>query len=85
MTEFQKYIQRYLDQIPSDNWLEEMINSGAETIQIFSGLDNENHFLLTQKENGLSRNCFFHLIDTEKFSNTERLFCQKRPNRIVWF
>jgi hypothetical protein len=35
MTEFQKYIQRYLDQIPSDNWLEEMINSGAETIQIF--------------------------------------------------
>ena len=41
MTEFQKYIQRYLDQIPSDNWLEEMINSGAETIQIFSGLNKE--------------------------------------------
>ena len=50
MTEFQKYIQRYLDQIPSDNWLEEMINSGAETIQIFSGLTTKNHFCLCRRK-----------------------------------
>ena len=34
MTEFQKYIQRYVDLIPSDNWLEEMKNSGNQTMEI---------------------------------------------------
>ena len=28
MTEFQKYIQRYLDLIPTENWLEEMKKTG---------------------------------------------------------
>lgn len=35
MTEFQKYIQRYLDLIPSENWLEEMKISGGQTLDIY--------------------------------------------------
>lgn len=66
MTEFQKYIQRYLDQIPSDNWLEEMINSGAETIQIFSGLNNEKSLFAYAEGKWTLKELLLHLIDTEK-------------------
>ena len=58
MTEFQKYIQRYLDQIPSDNWLEEMINSGQKPFRFF-WFRQRKSLLHTQKENGRSRNYFF--------------------------
>ncbi|HMU07101.1 MAG TPA: DNA damage-inducible protein DinB, partial [Kaistella sp.] len=42
MTEFQKYIQRYLDLIPSENWLEEMKISGNKTLEIYQNLSEEN-------------------------------------------
>ncbi len=86
MTEFQKYIQRYLDLIPSDNWLEEMINSGAETIQIFSGLHNEKSLFAYAEGKWTLKELLLHLIDTRKnFPIQSTSFCQKRPNRIVWF
>ena len=52
MTEFQKYIQRYLDQIPSDNWLEEMINSGAENF-LKERLENQDSEIFVAEENGI--------------------------------
>ena len=85
MTEFQKYIQRYLDQIPSDNWLEEMINSGAETIQIFSGLDNEKSLFAYGRKmdaQGITSSFNRH---RKNFPIQSASFCQKRPNRIIWF
>ena len=36
MTEFQKYIQRYLDLIPSENWWEELKISGNKTLETVS-------------------------------------------------
>ena len=86
MTEFQKYIQRYLDQIPSDNWLEEMINSGAETIQIFSGLDNEKSLFAYAEGKWTLKELLLHLIDTEKIDrkstrlNSSHEFVSRMPS-----
>ena len=41
MTEFQKYIQRYLDLIPSENWVDEMKNSGTKTLEFYDSLTPE--------------------------------------------
>ena len=53
MTEFQKYIQRYLDLIPSENWVEEMKISGEKTLEIYDSLTPTRKNTRTQKENGL--------------------------------
>ena len=86
MTEFQEYIQRYLDLIPSENWLEEMINSGAETIQIFFWFRQRKiTFCLCRRKmdaQGIASSFNRYRKD---FPIQSASFCQKRPNRIVWF
>ena len=86
MTEFQKYIQRYLDLIPSDNWLEEMINSGAETIQIFSGLDNEKSLFAYAEGKWTLKEMLLHLTDTEKIFQYRALrFARKDQTELSGF
>jgi len=41
MTEFEKYIQRYLNLIPSENWLQEMKNVSNQTLEIYQSLTEE--------------------------------------------
>jgi len=53
MTEFQKYIQRYLDLIPSENWVDEMKNSGTKTLEFYDSLTPEQRNTHMPKENGL--------------------------------
>ena len=86
MTEFQKYIQRYIDQIPSENWLEEMINSGAETIQIFSGLDNEKSLFAYAEGKWTLKELLLHLIDCEKIFQYRALcFARKDETELAGF
>ncbi len=86
MTEFQKYIQRYLDQIPSENWMEEMINSGAETIQIFSGLDKEKSLFAYAEGKWTLKELLLHLIDTEKIFQYRALrFARKDETELSGF
>lgn len=66
MTEFQKYIQRYLDLIPSDNWLEEMKNSGNQTLEIYHQF-SEQQFNFAYAEGKWSLKILLqHLIDAER-------------------
>lgn len=66
MTDFQNYIQRYIDQIPSDNWMEEMVNSGAETIQIFAHMSEEQALYKYAPEKWSLKELLLHLIDAER-------------------
>jgi len=66
MTDFQKYIQRYLDLIPSGNWLEELKKSGEKTIAIYSKLSEEqSHFAYAEGKWTL-KELLLHLSDTER-------------------
>ncbi len=66
MAEFQKYIQRYLDLIPSDNWLEELKNSGNQTLEIYQQFsEQQSNFAYAEGKWSL-KILLQHLIDAER-------------------
>lgn len=66
MSDFQKYIQRYLDQIPSEDWLGELKKSGEKTVGIYSTLTEEqSHFAYAEGKWTL-KELLLHLSDTER-------------------
>ena len=66
MSDFQKYIQRYLDLLPSEDWLKELKNSSDETLEIY------NQFLSLQADFAYAEGKWSlkfllqHLIDAER-------------------
>ncbi|MCI3936924.1 DinB family protein [Chryseobacterium aahli] len=66
MTDFQKYIQRYLDLIPSENWLEELKKSGEKTISLFSFLTEEQSKFAYAEGKWTLKEVLLHLSDTER-------------------
>lgn len=66
MNDFQKYIAGYLNQIPTENWMEELVNSGAETIQIFAHLTDEQALLRYAPQKWSLKQLLLHLIDAER-------------------
>ena len=66
MTEFEKYIQRYLDLIPSEDWLEELKIVGKETLNIYEKLfEDQSNYAYAEGKWSL-KTLLQHLIDTEK-------------------
>ncbi len=66
MTEFQKYIQRYLDLIPTENWLEEMKKTGEKTVSLFSFLTEEHSNFAYAVGKWTLKELLQHLIDAER-------------------
>ncbi|WP_312076381.1 DinB family protein [Chryseobacterium sp.] len=66
MTDFQKYIQRYLDLIPSENWLEELQNSAEKTLDIYSKLSEEQSHFAYDEGKWTLKEVLLHLSDTER-------------------
>ena len=66
MTDFEKYIQRYLDLVPSENWIEELKNSGKQTLEIYEKLTEEQGNFAYAKGKWSLKTLLQHLIDTEK-------------------
>ncbi len=66
MTDFQKYIQRYLDLIPSENWLEELRNAGEKTISLYSYLTEEQSDFSYAEGKWTLKEVLLHLSDTER-------------------
>lgn len=73
MTDFEKYIQRYLDLIPSENYLAEMENTAQETFEIFSNLDEEQENYAYAEGKWSLKVLLQHLIETEKIFNYRAL------------
>ncbi|WP_295229939.1 DinB family protein [uncultured Chryseobacterium sp.] len=66
MTEFQKYIQRYLDLVPSGDWVKELQTSGEKTVSLYSKLSEEqSHFAYAEGKWTL-KELLLHLSDTER-------------------
>ncbi|WET00004.1 DinB family protein [Chryseobacterium arthrosphaerae] len=66
MTDFQKYIQRYLDQIPSGNWLEQLKISGQKTAGIYANLTEEQSTFAYAEGKWTLKGLLLHLSDTER-------------------
>lgn len=66
MSDFQKYVQRYLDQIPSENWIGELKISGDKTIDLYSNLTEEQSFFAYAEGKWSLKELLLHLSDTER-------------------
>ena len=66
MTEFQKYIQRYLDLIPTENWLEEMKKTGKKTASLYSYLTEKQSDFAYVEGKWTLKELLQHLIDAER-------------------
>ena len=66
MTEFQKYIQRYLDLVPIENWKEELSKSETETLQIYLKLDDGSALYKYEEGKWSLKEVLQHLIDCER-------------------
>lgn len=86
MTEFQKYIQRYLDLIPNENWVNEMKVSGEKTMGFYQTLTEEtSHFAYTEGKWTL-KEMLLHLTDAEKIFQYRALrFARKDHTELAGF
>ncbi|HCM34620.1 DinB family protein [Chryseobacterium sp.] len=66
MTDFQKYIQRYLDLIPSGDWSAELIKSEQKTAGIYSNLTEEQSQFFYAEGKWTLKGVLLHLSDTER-------------------
>lgn len=66
MTDFQKYIQRYLDLVPSGNWLEALKTSGEKTVAVYSKLSEEQSYFAYAEGKWTLKELLLHLSDTER-------------------
>lgn len=66
MTDFQKYIQRYLDLIPSGDWLAELTKSEMKTVGIYSNLTEEQSKFAYADGKWTLKGVLLHLSDTER-------------------
>ncbi|MDR2205960.1 MAG: DinB family protein [Flavobacteriaceae bacterium] len=73
MTDFEKYIQYYLDLIPSENWLGEMRNAGKKTLKIYAKLSEEQSRFAYAEGKWTLKTLLEHLINTEKIFNYRAL------------
>ncbi len=66
MTDFQKYIQRYLDLIPSNDWLLELEISGRNVIELYSTFSEEQADFSYADGKWSLKVLLQHLIDAER-------------------
>ena len=84
MTDFQKYIQRYLDLIPSENWLEEMKKSGHKTANFYENLSPEKAEFAYAEGKWTLKELLQHLIDAERiFAYRALRFARKDKTELA--
>jgi uncharacterized damage-inducible protein DinB len=66
MSDFQKYVKRYLDQIPSENWIGELKKSGDKTVELYSNLTEEQSLFAYAEGKWTLKELLLHLSDTER-------------------
>lgn len=85
MTDFEKYIQRYLDLVPS-KVIEELKNSGKQTLEIYEKLSEEQANFAYAEGKWTLKTLLQHLIDTEKvFAYRAMRFSRKDQSLVSGF
>ncbi|PQA90002.1 DNA damage-inducible protein DinB [Chryseobacterium shigense] len=66
MSDFQKYVQRYLDKIPSEDWIGELKRSGEKTLEVYSAITEEQSLFAYAEGKWTLKELLLHLSDTER-------------------
>ncbi|MEC5171875.1 DinB family protein [Chryseobacterium nepalense] len=86
MTDFQKYIQRYLDLIPSENWLEELKKTGEQTVELYAQLSEKQSSFAYAEGKWTLKELLLHLSDTERvFQYRILAFLRSDQNELPGF
>ena len=86
MTEFEKYIQEYLNLIPSENWLEEMKIVSNQTLEIYQSLIEEQSNFAYAEGKWTLKTLLEHLTDVEKIFHYRALrFARKDQTELAGF
>ncbi len=86
MTEFEKYIQEYLNLIPSENWLEEMKIVSNQTLEIYQSLTEEQSNFAYAEGKWTLKTLLEHLTDVEKIFHYRALrFARKDQTELAGF
>ena len=86
MADFQKYIQRYLDLVPSENWIHELKIVTNETLEIYTKLSEEQGNFAYAEGKWTLKVLLEHLTDTEKIFNYRALcIARKDTNNFPGF
>lgn len=86
MTEFEKYIQEYLNLIPSENWLEELKIVSNQTLEIYQSLTEEQGNFTYADGKWSLKTLLEHLTDTEKIFHYRALrFARKDTTGLTGF
>lgn len=84
MTEFQKYIQRYKDLVPSENWTEEMKISGEKTVNLYTNLSSKQAEFAYAEGKWTLKELLQHLIDAERiFAYRALRFARKDKTELA--
>lgn len=83
MTEFEKYIQSYLDLVPSGNWIEEMKTVSDATLEIYESLSEEQGNYAYAEGKWSLKTLLQHLIDTEKVFAYRALRFSRKDQSVV--
>ena len=66
MNDFEKYVQRYLDLIPSENWLQELKITEEKTVQVYANLSEEQSLFAYAEGKWTLKEMLLHITDTER-------------------
>ena len=83
MTEFEKYINRYLDLVPSEQWIEEMKIASDATLEIYESLSEEQGNYAYAEGKWSLKTLLQHLIDTEKVFAYRALRFSRKDKSLV--
>lgn len=83
MTEFEKYIQRYIDLIPAENWIDEMKIIGKQTVEIYEQLSEKQGNFAYAEGKWTLKTLLQHLIDTEKVFSYRALRFARNDKSLV--
>lgn len=84
MTDFDKYIQRYLDLIPSSmDWIDALDEVGGKTFGLFSQLTEEQSLFAYDDGKWTLKELLQHLIDTEKVFNYRALSFSRKDKAML--
>lgn len=86
MTEFQKYIQRYLDLIPSADWKKELKVSAEKILEIYTALTEEQSHHAYAAGKWSLKELLLHMTDSEKIFQYRALrFARKDQTELSGF